>query len=225
MKQAGILLIDTDKALMADVVSTLEAAGFQVTCVARGHRGLSSVYEDRPDVLIVAEQVPGINVEELCSKLRELSRLPIIVLGNSQEKSHEVRMLEAGADAYISKPPDAVELVAQVRSLLRRIRGPQSPSTGGGPGGDLPTRSARRGDGRGGLTSTEFRLLSCLRLNEGSLVPYPQLMAEVWGDREVSRDCLKFYVRRLRQKLGRALGSAGFILNHSGVGYRFSRTI
>ena len=92
-------------------------------------------------------------------------------------------------------------------------------------GVDIPMRSARRGDGRGGLTSTEFRLLSCLRLNEGSLVPYPQLMAEVWGDREVSRDCLKFYVRRLRQKLGRALGSAGFILNHSGVGYRFSRTM
>jgi DNA-binding response OmpR family regulator len=193
--------------------------------VARGHRGLASVYEDRPDLVIVAEQVPGINVEELCSRLRQVSHLPIIVLGNIEDGSHEAHILEAGADAYMSKPPDAVELVAQVRSLLRRARGPQSPSTGGGPGSDLPTCSARRGNGHGGLTSTEFRLLSCLRLNEGSLVPYPQLMAEVWGDREVSRDCLKFYVRRLRQKLGWALGSAGFILNHSGVGYRFSRTI
>ena len=163
---------------MADIVSTLEAAGFQVTCVADGHQGLSRVYESRPDLVIVAEQVPGINGEELCSKMRLVSLLPIIVVGNRQEGSHEVRMLEAGADAYMSKPPDLVELVARVRSLLRRTKGPQCPSAGGGPGGDLLRRTAKRGNS-GGLTSIEFHLLSCLRLNEGRLIRYPQLMAGV----------------------------------------------
>jgi DNA-binding response OmpR family regulator len=127
---------------MADIVSTLEAAGFQVTCVANGHQGLSSMYEGRPDLVIVAEQVPGINGEELCSKMRQVSLLPIIVLSNSQEDSHGVRLLEAGADAYMSRPPDLRELVARVCSLLRRTKGPQCPSAGGAPEGTSPPLSS-----------------------------------------------------------------------------------
>jgi DNA-binding response OmpR family regulator len=129
---------------MADVDSTLEAAGFQVTFVARGHRGLASVYESRPDLVIVSEQVPEINVEELCSRLRQVSHLPIIVLGNSQEGSHEISILEAGADAYMSKPPDAGDLVARVRSLLRSTKGRECPSAGGSPEGNLSARTAKR---------------------------------------------------------------------------------
>jgi DNA-binding response OmpR family regulator len=90
------------------------------------------MYEGRPDLVIVAEQAPGINVEELCSRLPQASHLPIIVLGNSQEGSHGVRLLEAGADAYMSTPPDLVELVARVRSLLRRTKGLEGRSAGGG---------------------------------------------------------------------------------------------
>jgi DNA-binding response OmpR family regulator len=93
------------------------------------------MYEGRPDLVIVAEQVPGVNGEELCSKMREVSLLPIIpiiVLGNSQEGSHGVRLLQAGADAYMSTPPDLVELVARVHCLLRRTKGPEGPSAEGG---------------------------------------------------------------------------------------------
>ena len=121
-------MIDTDKAVTADIASPLEGAGFQVTCVADGHQGLSSMYKHHPDLVIVVEQEPGINMEELCSELRQASLLPIIVVGNRQEGSHEVRLLEAGADAYMSKPPDAAELVARVRSLLRRTKGSEDHS-------------------------------------------------------------------------------------------------
>ena len=125
-------MIDTDKAVRADIVSTLKAAGFQVTRVAHDHQGLRSMYEGRPDLVILVEQAPGVNVEELCSRLPQASHLPIIVLGNSQEGSHGVRLLEAGADAYMSTPPDLVELVARVRSLLRRTKGLEGRSAGGG---------------------------------------------------------------------------------------------
>jgi len=202
--------------LRAEVASALEGAGFQVTGAADGYQGLSSIYESRPDLVIMAEQLPGVIGKELCSRLRQVSYVPIIVLGKRQEGSDEVQMLEAGADAYMSKPPDTVELVARVRSLLRRRSG----AAGGGAEEDL----SRRGNGDD-FTSTEFRLLSCLILNEGRLVCHPQLIAEVWGGKPVSMDCLKFYVRRLRQKLSAVLSRPGYILNHRGVGYRFSRTI
>ena len=81
---------------MADIVSTLEAVGFQVTCVADGHQGLRRVYESRPDLVIVAEQVPGINGEELCSKMRLVSLLPIIVVGNRQEGAAKSACLRPG---------------------------------------------------------------------------------------------------------------------------------
>jgi DNA-binding response OmpR family regulator len=154
--------------------------------------------------------------KELCSRLRQVSYVPIIVLGSGQEVTDRVKMLEAGADAYMSRPPDTAELVARVRSLLRRRDGPD----GGGGEGD-PSRWGNGGE----LTSTEFRLLSCLMLNEGGLVSHSQLVSEVWGGKPVTMDCLKFYVRRLRQKLSAVLSRPGYILNCRGVGYRFCRTI
>jgi DNA-binding response OmpR family regulator len=149
MKEVEILLIDTDKVLMADTVSTLEAAGFQVTCVARGHQVLDGVYEGSPDLVIMAEEVPGLNVEELCCKLRQISHLPIIVLGNTQEEGHENDILEAGADAYMSKPPGAAELVARVHSLLRRTKGLEYQLAEEDPRDDLRRRTAKRGNGGG----------------------------------------------------------------------------
>ena len=202
----------------------MTAAGFQVTEVADGYQGLSSIYESRPDLVIMAQDLPVPNAEELCSQLRQASHLPIIVLGSREKGVDETEMLELGADAYMSKPPALIELIARVRSLLRR-KGRGTNTLRGDSGGGLEQRTSRRGNGAGDLTSTEFRLLSCLILNEGRLVPYSQLVSEVWGDKPVSRDCLKFYVRRLGHKLRLALASPGYILNQRGIGYRFRRTI
>ncbi|MBU2009862.1 MAG: response regulator transcription factor [Chloroflexi bacterium] len=225
IKRARVLLISGKEALRAGVASALEEAGFQVTHVPDGYQGLRSVYEASPDLVIMAEDLPPAGGAQVCSRLRQVSHLPIIVLGSGGTKgTGEIEMLEVGADAYMPKPPNPAELVARVRSLLRRKR-PDRDGRGGDSGSVPEQGTARRRNGSGDLTSTESSLLSCLVLNEGRVVSHSQLVSEVWAGKQVSRDCLKFYVRRLRDKLSGVLGGPGYILNHRGVGYRFSRTM
>jgi DNA-binding response OmpR family regulator len=167
----------------------------------------------------VARELPTVNGEDPYLRIRQASYLPIIVIGNEEEAAET---LEFGADAYMTRPPSLSELVARVHVLLRRK--PRYDSTGDTP--RLATRDnpgKAEGDEKGkivnfnGLTPTEFRLASCLVINRGQLLDYPRLIGEVWGGKEVGRDTLHFYMRRLRQKLQDYIPC--HILNFQGVGY------
>ena len=176
--------------------------------------GLRQLYEEAyPDLIIAARELPMVNGEDPCVRIRQASYLPLIVLG-SREEAAEV--LELGADAYMIKPPILRELVARVRTLLRRK--PRYAPPVDNPKLEIENRLPNDGDGSNGLTFTEFRLLACLILNNGTLLSYPRLISEVWRGKEVSRDTVHFYVRRLRQKLQGY--SPCHIVNCRGVGYR-----
>jgi len=190
----------------------LEEAGYSVLRTADALNGLKKLYEAYPDLIIVARELPMIDGEDLCLRIREAAYLPIIVLG-SQEEAAEV--LELGADAYMKKPPSLSELVARVHALLRRKPrpDPMEENIRSEIGSMLP----KGGNGLDGLTPTEFRLASCLMLNKGRLLGYPRLISEVWGGKEISLDTLHFYVRRLCRKLANIN-----IFGLRGVGYCFS---
>jgi len=149
--------------------------------------------------------------EDACLRIRQASYLPLIVLGTKEEAAE---VLELGADAYMTKPPSLRELVARVRTLLRRK--PRYVPPVDSPRLEIEKHLPNGGDGNG-LTPTEFRLASCLLLNRGRLVEYPRLISEVWGGKTVSVDNLHFYVRRLRSKLVNVS-----IFGLRGVGYCFS---
>lgn len=221
MTQGQILLVDGDCALRANLGAVLSEAGFVVTEAADCETAWHIIHQGSIDLVIVAEDLPSADVQEMCRRLRPVSGTFLIVMGTKEDAMTRVAMLELGADCYMQKPPNCNELVARVRSLLRRRMnhapgymgtGEEEPAAGGATGGF------------GSLSSTEFRLMSCLMLNEDAVVPHDQLISEVWGGNAVSRDCLKFYVRSLRKKLGGVLGEQGHIMNCRGVGYRFLRT-
>jgi len=212
IKPAHILFIDNDEASAVKAAAALKKAGYKVVRVSGTLDGLKKLYQAYPDLIIMAGELPLVNGKEPYFRIRQASYLPIIILGNREEVTE---MLELGADAYITKPPNLDELVARVNSLLRR-KGEDDPP-GDNPESQINNLPTKEGKSSNGLSTTEFRLASCLILNKGKLLSYRQLCAEVWGDKTVTIDTLHFYIRRLRQKLGN-----GVIFMVRGVGYCFS---
>jgi DNA-binding response OmpR family regulator len=125
VKQPRILVIEQDPVLTASIVSALEEAGFSVTTAEDVVEGLRKVYENYADLAILANGLPLVDGEEPVLYFRQTSYLPILVLGNDDES---METLDLGADAYMPRPPSLRELVARVRSLLRRksSHGPRS---------------------------------------------------------------------------------------------------
>ncbi len=212
IKPARILLVEKDKALAEKAAAALEEAGYKVVRASDTLDGLKKLYQAYPDLIIMARELPMVNEEEPYFRIRQASYMPIIVLGSEEEAAE---MLELGADAYITKPPNLGELVARVHSLLRRKRKDDPP--GGNPGSHIKHCLTKEGKGLCGLSPTEFRLASCLIFNKDRLLGYRQLVAQVWGGKAVTTDTLHFYMRRLRQKL-----ADGSIFMVRGVGYCFS---
>ena len=211
IKSGRILVIDKDEAFALKASAALEEAGYRVVRTTDALDGLKKLYEAYPDLIIVERELPMVDGEDPCLRIRQACYLPIIVLGKREEAAE---MLEFVADAYMTKPPSLRELVARVNALLRRKPGHDSLKSS--PGLEIDNSPDDGGDGSK-LTPTEFRLAFCLLLNKGRLLEYPRLISEVWGTNKVSVDTLHFYMRRLRSKL------AGFsIFGLRGVGYCLS---
>ena len=204
-----ILIIESDEASAVAAALPLEKAGYSVISGTDALDGLKKLYEANPDLIIMARELPMVDGEDPCLRVRQASHIPIIVIGSKEDAAET---LEIGADAYILKPPSPVELVARVRALLRRIRRHDPPADDHKSITD--NRLPDGGNGSNGLTRTEFRLASCLILNKGRLLEYPRLISEVWGGKKVGRANLHFYMRRLRRKL-----TSFSISELRGVGY------
>lgn len=210
----GILFVHPPEQRRERIISTLNSAGFKVVTVKEREMGIKKLYETRPDLIIIAYELPQ-NAQRLCSRIRESCHVPIIVLGNGEEIA-KAMMLELGADFHMNEPVSLRELVARVHSLLRRYNKPKA-----NPSLDPETNRVEMGGRTTELTPTEFRLFSCLAFNEGKFISYPQIISGVWGNL-VSLDSLHFHVRCLKQKLG--IDSVGpyRLLNYRGEGYCFS---
>lgn len=224
MVASKILVIDDDEKLLRIITAGLEREGFQVRTAQTGLEGLRVAFSIHPDLAIVDIMLPGIDGLELARRLREFSAIPIIMVTALSSTADIVKGLQTGADDYITKPFNILELVARIHACLRRQTNPSAARSTIMVRGKLVIDMARhkaRVDGKMvSLTPTEFRLLSCLALHVGHIVPHRTLLTEVWGPEYADQvNYLHMYIRHLREKLEIDPGQPEFIKSERSIGY------
>ncbi len=224
-----ILVVEDEQALGLLLSYNLEAEGFTVERVERGDDAELRLSEEAPDLLILDWMLPGVSGLEICRRLRarETTRtLPVIMLTARGEEGEKVRGLSVGADDYVVKPFSVPELMARVRSLLRRSRPERVAAhlTAGDLGLDRETRRVRRNGREIHLGPTEFRLLEYLMERPGRVFSRSQLLDGVWGlSVEIDERTVDVHVGRLRKSLSRSR-ERDPIRTVRGSGYAFDET-
>lgn len=218
-----ILVVEDDQELRETIAQALADAGFDVVTASDGARAVQAVYEICPDMVFLDEKLPPVNGEQLCSYIRRISPIPIVVLVGSEQGIASARFLEMGADACLVKRVSQRMLLARISSLFRRCGTNLEYSFPPGIELDAIDYQVSLGDRIVDLTPTEFRLLNCLVINSDRLVPYPELAIGVWGRQEISPGNLKFYLCSLKKKLTNGSDSDFNLLSQRGVGFRFVR--
>ena len=191
---------------------------------ASGEEALSLVTGKSPDLIILDIRLPGIDGYEVCTRIREFSSTPIIMLTAKGEEREKVQGLRLGADDYITKPFGAEELVARVESVLRRSNIPEVESppilTVRELSIDFVQRKVTIEGQEVSLSPTEYRLLRCLAVNAGRVIVHEELQGNVWGpEYREHYEGLRVYIRRLRQKIEKDPENPAYILTKPGIGY------
>ena len=223
-----IMLVD-DEPLITDSLSySLRLEGFDVKSVGDGSIALQEILAFQPDLVVLDIMLPGMSGLEICRRLRSQSAIPVIMLTARGEEIDRVLGLEVGADDYLPKPFSFRELLARIRSILRRVeldrQVAQTQSvTLGNLSLDPVARRVFKGDQELQLSAREFDLLSNLMKNAGRALSREELLTEVWGSDWIGdQRTLDVHVRWLRLKVEDDPASPKYIQTVRGHGYRFA---
>lgn len=227
MQSLRILVVDDEPQTIRYVGANLRARGYEVLTATDGLEALKLASENVLSLILLDLMMPGPDGFEVCSRIREESDVPIIVLSARGREQDKVRALDLGADDYLTKPFSIEELLARVRAALRRAsssRGGTLPSiTVGELTIDFAARRVTRGGQEVRLTPTEYNLLTHLARNAGKVLTHRAILQTVWGQEYGEEsDYLWAYIRRLRRKLGEDSEHPRYILTEPGVGYLFT---
>ena len=218
--RARILVVDDDAGLAAAVRRALVYEGHEVVVADDGLRALTVAREQLPDLVVLDVMLPELDGLEVCRRLRAAGDVPILMLTARDGVADRVTGLDVGADDYLVKPFANDELVARVRTLLRRTR-PRRVEVlrVGDLVLDVGAREVRRGERSVELTGQEFRLLELFLRNERLVLSRAQILDAVWGfDVATASNVVDVYVRYLRQKL-EAGGESRLVHTVRGSGY------
>jgi two-component system KDP operon response regulator KdpE len=222
---ARISIVDDEPAVLDALRALVSGWGFAVSTANSGPRALETAAREHPDLVILDLVMPGLNGIDVCQRLREWSRVPIVVLSARGEEPQKVAALEAGADDYVTKPFGSSELRARIRATLRREqtrRAEAAVMTTGELVVDLATRRVVVHGSEVHLTRAEYDLLRILVTNPDRVLTNALLLREVLGpEYEDALESLRTYIKQLRRKIEPDPARPRLIVNEPGVGYRF----
>ena len=221
---ARILIVDDEPQILRFLGTSLIAHGYNVVEAPTGKDALTKFFEDRPDLIVLDLGLPDVDGMDVLKQVRAESSVPVIILSAREQETDKVFALDLGADDYVTKPFGVGELMARVRSTLRR-RASASETANyyehDGLSVDLDRRLVRVNDDEVKLTPKEFDILAMLVQHAGRVVTHQFLLREIWGPTYTSEThYLRVYVGQLRQKIEEDPAQPHFILTEPGVGYR-----
>jgi two-component system, OmpR family, KDP operon response regulator KdpE len=227
MNTEKVLIVDDDPQFRRAMRSALRLRAFVVDEADSGETALEKIRADRPDIVLLDVNLPGLNGLECCREIRAGLDVPIIMLSVRSEPNDKILALNSGADDYITKPFNLEELVARLHANLRRVShsaidGQQVISLDG-VSIDFKAGTVKTPDRDIQLTRKEFDLLFCLVAHAGEVVSHRKLLQAVWGpDYGEEAEYLRVCVNHLRKKIETDPAHPKYILTALGMGYRFA---
>lgn len=227
-KELKILVVDDEKNIVDVVKAYLEKEGFKVVTATDGEAALHIFNKENIHLIVLDLMLPKITGEEICSKVRAVSSVPIIMLTAKAEEDERIEGISIGADDYLTKPFSARELVVRVKALLRRAYREDAPMADilifkdGDLEVDIKKVVVRKKGSMVSLTSNEFKVLSVLIANPGQVFSRDQLVEKAFGmDYEGFDRTIDTYVKNIRQKIEDNPKEPNYIVTIYGMGYKF----
>ncbi|HEY6945023.1 MAG TPA: response regulator transcription factor [Candidatus Acidoferrum sp.] len=224
MNAANILVVDDEPQIRRVLRSTLSTQGYVITEAKTGEEALESLRKERPDLVLLDVNMPGMGGVAACREIRRASDAPIIMLTVRNAERDKVAALDAGADDYVVKPFGIEELLARIRSALRRYSSGDTlpPFVSKDMTIDFEARQVTVRDDNVHLTPKEYDVLKHLVANQGKPLTHRRLLQAVWGpDYGEETESLRVVINQLRKKLEADPAHPKYILTEPWVGYRF----
>ena len=221
-----ILLVDDEIAIQRAVAPLLRSRGYEVDVVGTGRDAVDCVVDRNPDLVVLDLGLPDLEGTEVCRRIRQVSKMPIVILSARGGEADKVAALDIGADDYVTKPFGSEELLARIRVALRRVEDSENPTreqvTAADFVIDYNRRRVVRDDEEIRLTPKEFELLSLLVQNADRVLTHRTILKTIWGANAVEQpEHLWVLMAQLRKKIERDPGNPRYLLSEPFVGYRF----
>ncbi|MBH2029084.1 MAG: response regulator transcription factor [Moraxellaceae bacterium] len=222
---ASILIIDDEPQIRKFLDIALRAQGYQVQVAENGMKGLEILATRGADLLILDLGLPDMEGQQVLTEMRQWSDIPVIVLSARPDENQKIKLLDAGANDYVTKPFSIQELCARIRVMFRNK--PQQSEQNivfddGQLSVDVAEHVVRFTNEEIVLTKKEFQLLALLIRHQGKIVTQKQIMTELWGiSHEEDTHYLRILVKKLRTKIGDSAITPKYIFTIAGVGLRF----